>query len=213
MANELVSLVAELRTQTGTSHSRRLRTEGRVPAVVYGLSEEPVSLTLAGDVITPIVVSGNQVVDLSFGDTTTKAMIRDVQWDTFLTHIVHVDLLRVDDNARIDLELFIEIRGTVNEGVLQQLERSLMVNCPVFLIPESPVVRVGSLKIGDTVTVGDLEFPDGVTVNAPADTVVVRVEEAQEVEFDTEADEGGALEPELIGRSADGEGDGEGGDE
>ena len=212
MANEIVSLAAELRTQTGTSHYRRLRRDGQVPAVGYGLSEEPVSLTLAGDVITPIVVSGNKVVDLSFGDTTTKAMIRDVQWDTFLTHIVHVDLLRVDDNARIDLELFIEISGSVNEGVLQQLERSLMVNCPVFLIPESPVVRVGSLKIGDTVTIGDLEFPEGVTVGAPADTVVVRVEEAQEVDVDTEADDGGALEPELIGRAAEDEGEG-GGDE
>lgn len=212
MANEIVSLAAELRTQTGTSHSRRLRRDGQVPAVVYGLSEEPVTLTLAGDAITPIVVSGSQVVDLTFGDTNTKAMIRDVQWDTFLTHIVHVDLLRVDDNARIDLELFIEIRGTVNEGVMQLLERSMMVNCPVFLIPESPVVRVGSLKIGDTVTIGDLEFPKGVTVSAPADTVVVRVEEVQEVDLDAEIDDGGALEPELIGRSADDDDEG-GGDE
>jgi len=211
MANQLVSLAAELRTQTGTSHSRRLRRDGQVPAVVYGLSEETVSLTLAGDAITPIVVSGGKVVDLTFGDTNTKAMIRDVQWDTFLTHIVHVDLLRVDDNARIDLELFIEVRGTVNEGVMQLLERSMMVNCPVFLIPESPVVRVGSLKIGDTVTIGDLEFPEGVTVSADADTVVVRVEEAQEVDLDAEEDAGGALEPELIGRSAEDEG--EGGDE
>lgn len=211
MANEILSLAAELRTQTGTANSRRLRRDGRVPAVVYGLAEETVSLTLAGDAITPIVVSGSKVVDLTFGDTSTKAMIREVQWDTFLTHIVHVDLLRVDDNARIDLELFIEVRGTVNEGVMQLVERSMMVNCPVFLIPESPVVRVGSMKIGDTVTIGDLEFPEGVTVSASADTVVIRVEEPQEIEEDDGEDAGGALEPELIGRSADDEG--EGGDE
>lgn len=202
MANELVTLAAELRTQTGTSNARRLRKDGMVPAVVYGLSEEPVTLTLAGDAITQIVVSGTQVVDLTFGDTATKAMIRDVQWDTFLTHIVHVDLQRVDDNARVDLELVIEIRGEVNEGVLQQLERSVEVNCPVFLIPDPPVIRVGSLKIGDSVTIGDLEFADAVTVNAPPETVVLRIEESQEFDEELE-EEAGALEPELIGRSAE----------
>jgi large subunit ribosomal protein L25 len=206
MANDTKSLVVEPRSLTGTGNSRRLRNAGKVPATLYGLNEAPVSVALAGDAITPVVVSGNKIVDVVIDGTTSIAMIREVQWDTFLTHILHVDLQRVDSDTRVDIELFVSIRGAVNEGVLDTVVRSIMVNCPVFLVPESPVVRVGSMKIGDTVTIADLEFPDTVSVELPDDTVVLRVSEAQDIDIEAE-DVSAALEPEVIGRKSEDEGE------
>lgn len=206
MANDTKSLVVELRSLTGTANSRRLRGTGKVPATLYGLNQNPVSVALAGDDITPVVVSGNKIVDIEVEGSTSIAIIREVQWDTFLTHILHVDLQRVDSDTRVDIELVVNIRGEVNEGVLEIVERSIMVNCPVFLVPDSPVVRVGSLKIGDSVTIADLELPGKVSVELPDDTVILRVNEVQDIEIEAE-DVSSALEPEVIGRESEDEGE------
>lgn len=203
MSNE-GKLVAEKRTELGTSHSRRLRIAGRVPVNLYGLGQDGVSLTIPGDQITSIVVSGTQVCDITIDGTEEKAIIREVQWDTFLTHILHVDFQRVDPQARVDLEIPVEIRGTVNEGVLDHVHHSINVNCPVFNIPDKFEVRVGSLKIGSEVTVADLGLEEGVKAALSDDAVVVRVTEAQDVEI-VQEDVGAAVEPEIIGRKKDDE--------
>lgn len=200
-------LVAEKRTETGTSHSRRLRCEGKVPVNLYGLGRENVSLTISGDDLKPLVVSGIQVCDLVFDGTEEKALIREVQWDVFLTQILHVDLQRVDPNARVDLEIPVATRGMVNEGMLDHVLHQVSVNCPVFNIPEKVEVRVGTLSIGDEVTIADLHFDGDVTTDLPSDTVVLRVVEVQDVEIELE-DAGDGVEPEVIGRDDD-ENDGE----
>lgn len=202
MAKKTLSLTTEPRSLTGTANSRRLRMTGKVPATLYGLGQDTASVSLAGEVLTPIVVAGSRIVDVDHEGSVTKAIIRDIQWDTFLTHLLHVDLQRLDADARVDLELSIEIRGAVNEGVLEQPLRTVGVNCPVFLVPDNPSVRVGSLKIGDSITVSDLEFPKEVTVSLDLDTVVVRVIEPVELDIEEE-DVAAAIEPELIGRPAD----------
>jgi len=206
MANE-GKLVAEKRTQTGTSDSRRLRCEGKVPVNLYGLGQEGLSLTILADDIKPLVVDGIQVCDLVIDGTEEKAIIREVQWDTFLTHLLHVDFQRVDPNARVDLEIPVETRGMVNEGVLDQVLHSISVNCPVFNIPEKCEVRIGSLKIGDEVTIADMSFDDNVNTDLPGDTVVLRVSEVQEVEI-VQEDVDGTAEPEVIGQKDD-DGDGD----
>jgi large subunit ribosomal protein L25 len=204
MATE--ALAAERRTQIGSSHSRRLRLEGKVPANLYGLGKDPVALTIGSDVITPAVIAGDRVLDIGVDGVVEKAMIREVQWDTFLTHILHVDLQRIDANARIDVEVAVHLRGTANEGVLDHHLHSVELNCPAYAVPDQVDVRIGSLRIGDQVTVADLNLPDGITCNLPADTVVLRITEAKDVEI-VQEDVLAAGQPELIGRAADNEED------
>ena len=203
-----VKLVAEKRAQTGTSHSRRLRCEGKVPVNLCGLGQESVSLTISGDVLKPFIVSGSQVCDLVVDGTEQKVLVKEVQWDTFLLHILHADFQRVDPQARVDVEIPIATRGTVNEGVLDHVLHEISVNCPVYNIPEKVEVRIGSLKIGDEVTIADLSFDADLTSVLPSETVVLRVSEAQDVEI-VQEDIGAAVEPEVIGRSADDEDGGE----
>ena len=201
-------LVAEKRTQTGTAHSRRLRCDGKVPVNLCGLGQESLSLTISGDVLKPFIVSGSQVCDLVVDGTEQKVLVKEVQWDTFLLHILHADFQRVDPQARVDVEIPIATRGTVNEGVLDHVLHEISVNCPVYNIPEKVEVRIGSLKIGDEVTIADLSFDADLTSVLPSETVVLRVSEAQDVEI-VQEDIGAAVEPEVIGRSADDEDGGE----
>jgi large subunit ribosomal protein L25 len=195
-------LVAEKRTQIGTSHSRRLRCEGKVPVNLYGLGQESINLTISGDVLKPFIVSGSQVCDIVIDGAEQKALVKEVQWDTFLLHILHADFQRVDPQARVDVEIPIATRGTVNEGMLEHVLHEISVNCPVYNIPEKVEVRVGALKIGDEVTIADLAFDADLTSVLPSDTVVLRISEPQEVEIEQE-DVGAAVEPEVIGRGAD----------
>ncbi|MHC4875224.1 MAG: 50S ribosomal protein L25 [Planctomycetota bacterium] len=201
MATE-AALAVERRTQTGTSHSRRLRLEGKVPANLYGLDQEAVALTVDSDLITPAVIAGHRVIDIDLDGSVEKAMIREVQWDTFLTHILHVDLQRIDASARLDVDVAVHTRGVANEGVLDQPLHSVELNCPAYAVPDQVDVRVGSLRIGEQLTVADLTLPEGVTCNLPGDSVVVRVTEAKDVEI-VQEDVSAAAEPELIGRSAE----------
>jgi large subunit ribosomal protein L25 len=201
-----VKLVTEKRDQIGTSHSRRLRCEGKVPVNLCGLGQESASLTISGDDLKPFIVSGAQVCDLVIGGTEQKAIVKQVQWDTFLLHILHADFQRVDPNARVDLEIPVATRGTVNEGVLEHVLHEVSVNCPVFNIPDKVEVRIGALKIGDEVTIADLAFDGDLTTDLPSDTVVLRVVEVQEVEI-VQEDIGAAGEPEVIGQKDDDESD------
>jgi large subunit ribosomal protein L25 len=207
MADE-TKLVAEKRNQTGTSHSRRLRWEGKVPVNLCGLGQESVSLTISGGDLKPFVVSGSQVCDLVIDGTEQKVIVKEVQWDTFLLHILHADFQRVDPKARVDLEIPVATRGSLNEGVLDHVLHEVSVNCPVFNIPEKVEVRIGSLKIGDEVTIADLAFDGDLESVLPSDTVVLRIVESQDVEI-VQEDVGAAVEPEVIGRKVEDEEGGE----
>ncbi|VAX40845.1 hypothetical protein MNBD_PLANCTO02-1123, partial [hydrothermal vent metagenome] len=91
-----ITLAAEKRTKTGTSESRRLRREGLVPGNIYGHKQEPISITVSGKTLEKLIYSGSHLIDLELDGKTNKALFREVQWDTFSTHVIHFDLLWVD---------------------------------------------------------------------------------------------------------------------
>ena len=112
------SLKVEKRKSFGKRNNDRLRRAGRLPAVLYGHGEESVSLTLAADQVEASLRHGAKVVDLN-GDADGKALLQDVQWDTFYQHVLHVDLLRVHAGEKVTVEVPIELRGEaagVREG-------------------------------------------------------------------------------------------------
>ena len=74
MATE-AALAVERRTQTGTSHSRRLRLEGKVPANLYGLGQDTIAVTVDSDAITPAVVAGHRVLDIELDGSVEKTML------------------------------------------------------------------------------------------------------------------------------------------
>jgi len=192
------TVIAQPRELIGTANSRRLRREGLVPGNVYGLGQPNISITIPSDEITRVVKSGAHVVDLQVGENISKALIRESQWNVFLTKLLHVDFQRVDPEARVDVDVDVVTRGQLSSGVMDHLIHKITLNCLAYLIPERIEVKIGLLKIGDSVSVGALELPVGATCKLSPDAIVIRVHEAKDVEI-VQASETGS-QPEVIGR-------------
>jgi large subunit ribosomal protein L25 len=196
-------LNVEPRTQFGKRNNRRLHRAGKLPAVLYGHGKEVVSLTLGADQLEAVVRHGAKVVDLE-GAATGKALLQDVQWDTFFHQVLHVDLLRVQAGETVTVDVPIELKGEapgVNDGgIIEHLIHSVEIDVPLDVVPEKLHIRIGSLQVGGELCIKDIsDLPPGATVNAEPDDVVVHclmpVAEAEET-----AEEGSGAEPEIIAK-------------
>lgn len=208
-----ISISTEPRTKLGTAECRRLRKRGRIPANVIGHGEQPQAVSVEEDAFRPVLATGHKVVDLSVDGRMQKALVRDVQWDTFSQYVQHIDFLRVDATERMVVDVPVVLRGTPPGvragGVLDHQMHTLSVEAPAVKIPDQIEVRVLDLQIGDSLHVRDVELPAEVTMMDEPDGVIVQVNEAVELpeeEEAVEADAAGA-EPEVVGRKADEEGE------
>ena len=187
----------------GTSSARRLRGQGLVPCNVYGHKQGSKSITVESDSLTGVVRSGARVVDLEVDGRVEKALVKDIQWDTFSMGLVHVDFLRVNVDEKVHLDVPLQLRGTAPGvtagGVLEIVHHMIRVECLAIQVPDFIPVRIGGLNIGESIHVKDLQdVPEGVTVLTPADAVLMHVVEAKAtpaVEAATPAD---GAEPALV---------------
>lgn len=173
-------VVGTKRTASGTRGSRRLRAEGIVPCNVYGHEQAPSLVSMQADQARLLVNSGTKIVDLEVDGHTDKVIVREVQWDTYSLHLMHIDFLRVDPNERVTEEVPLQIRGvapgTMAGGILEQPLHHVTVECLAVALPDFIVVKVGSLELGQSIHVGELtEVPQGVTILNPKEQMVVHV--------------------------------------
>ena len=195
------------REPKGKRDARRLRASGVVPANLYGHGEKNLSLAIQADEVRAVVRHGARVVDLQ-GAVKEKAFIRELQWDTFGTEVLHMDLTRVSVDERLTVTVAVELRGQAEGlkegGVVEMVVHEVEVECLAIEIPEKLFLRVNNLKLGDSLMASAIELPSGVKLISDPDELVVHcVRAATEEELEAAA-EGGA-EPEVIGRKAEDE--------
>jgi large subunit ribosomal protein L25 len=183
--------------------------------VLYGHGEESVSLTLAADQFEASLRHGAKVVDLD-GDANGKALLQDVQWDTFYQQVLHVDLLRVRAGEKVTIDVPVELRGesvgVLEGGVLEQVIHSIEIEVALDVIPDKLHLNIKNLKIGDYLSAKDIvDLPPGAKVLIDEDEMIVHcVARAEEEEEVAPAEEGAAAEPEVISKGkADEEEEGE----
>src|SRR3990172_346594 len=104
------TLNVKTRETRGKRDARRLRRAGSVPAILYGHGEANHSLAVGADEMAAIVRHGGRVVELK-GAVNEKALIRDLQFDTYGIHVLHVDFARVSEHERVEVKVSIELRG------------------------------------------------------------------------------------------------------
>ncbi len=203
------TITVEKREKLGKLNSRRLRAEGIVPAVLYGHGEESVSLKMDAKTLRASLRHGAKLVELA-GAAKGPALLQDVQWDTFEQHILHVDLLRVDEKELVTVEVPLLIRGEApgegEGGVVDQLVHTLEIETAAGSIPEQLHVSVNDLHLGGSLLPKDIEdMPEGAKATGGEDLVLVNCHEPKVViEEEEEAAEGSA-EPEVIGAKKDDE--------
>ncbi|MGC1272766.1 MAG: 50S ribosomal protein L25 [Planctomycetaceae bacterium] len=194
-------LVAESRTKLGSAECRRLRQRQLVPGNVYGHGEDPATIAVSGDVLAPIVHSGHKVVDLEFGGGTQKAILREVQWDTFGTYLLHFDLQRVSADELVTTEVAVETHGTspgvLAGGIMEIPLHTIRIECPAVEIPERIVVNVNHVDLEQSVYVRDLRLPANVRVLNDEDEIVLHVVRPS-VSPEDEEGAAGTAEPELV---------------
>lgn len=198
----------EERTETGTKRMRRLRQAGFTPAVLYSEGgKASVALSIPTKQINVAVGHGSHIVKLE-GKVNTDALIKDVQWDMLGRDVLHLDLTSIDLTEAITVTLPIELigdaPGTKMGGVVKQLMKEIEIECPANVLPDKIEVRINSLELNQTITVGDLELPEGAKASGDDSDGIVQCAEPSAAATDEEADsEGAAAEPEVIGRKAD----------
>jgi large subunit ribosomal protein L25 len=203
-------LKVEVRKSRGKRQAKRLRKSGHVPAVLYGHGEANLSLTIPADQVKSAVRHGARVVDLD-GAVKEKAFIRDLQWDTFGLDVLHLDLTRVSADEKVEVEVVVELRGEApgvrDGGVVNQVLHHVDAECLVTAIPEKLTLRINSLGLDQSLTAADIELPPGTTLVTPGETLIVQCLLPREEEAAALPAEG--AEPELIGRKAGEEEEGE----
>src|SRR5271170_3808010 len=173
-------LAANTRSAEGSRQARRLRRSGRVPGVLYGGGGDSVSFDADARELRLALASSGAVLDLSVdGAKATPVVLKETQRDPVRGETVHVDLLRVRLDQAIHAVVPLELTGTedapgVKEGgVLEQPTRELNVEALPTAIPESIVHDIGEMQISDTIVLGSLAVPEGVTLLDDLEETVV----------------------------------------
>lgn len=213
-------LNAEKREARGTREARRVRNQGKLPAVIYGHGEKPVSVAVPEDGFNYLLGHGTHLIELNIDGDSHQVLVKDVQFDYLWEKPIHVDFTRVSLTERVTVSVPLEYKGTpegIQEGgVLDHGLVDLEIECQVNEIPENILVNVGHMNLGDTMHVSDLELPANITAVTSEDMIVCSVrhkvtepEEGEEEALAEEAAEG----PEIIGEKKEGEEGEEGGEE
>jgi large subunit ribosomal protein L25 len=189
---------------TGTRVARRLRARGKVPAIIYGHKQAPVPIALESEAVWDLIKRATHLAELSVdGGASETVLIRDVQWDHLGKEIIHLDFARVSAEESIETEVRLDLKGTApgvaEGGVLEQLIHSVTVTCRAGSIPDTIRIDVANLHVGQAVHVRDLALPEGVTLDADADQLLVHiVARAAEAAPAPTAEEEAATQPEVI---------------
>ena len=206
------SLTASIRDQLGSRNTRRLRSQGQTPAVLYGHGGETVHLSLSTDDIETAIRQGSKLLALE-GVVNENALIREVQWDALGVDILHLDLTRVAEGETVEVTVAVELRGESPGakvgGQVQHLVHELQVHCPATEIPDRLYATVNGLELGQSVRLSDIELPVGATVDLDSATVIVQCVEVAEITEDDVAMPTDGAEPEVIGKKDADAGDGE----
>jgi large subunit ribosomal protein L25 len=167
-------LVAEFRETQGKGASRRLRHEGKVPAILYGGHADARALTLSHQKL--LIMLDNErfystILSLKVGDQTQAAILKDVQRHPFKNAIVHIDFQRVEENEKIRISIPLHFTGAAvspgvksQGGIVSHMRNETEVSCLPKDLPEFIEVDISGLSLNESIHLSQLKVPEGVTL-------------------------------------------------
>jgi large subunit ribosomal protein L25 len=176
-----VVLAAEAGRELGSSSTRRLRAQGKIPGVVYGHGAEPIPVSVSGREF-QIALSGeaglNTLLSLEVGGKNFLTLARDIQHHPFKNVVTHIDFQIVRRDELISAEITINLIGEPVEvqhgdGIVEQQLFTLAIKAKPADIPPAVDLDISELTIGGSLHVSDLTIPSGVELETDLEATVV----------------------------------------
>jgi large subunit ribosomal protein L25 len=176
-------LLAESGRTTGSASARRLRTEDRIPGVVYGHGMDPVSVSV-GRRDLRIALSGaaglNTILDLTVDGEVYPTLVKDIQRHPVKRNVQHIDFIQVNLNEEVTVAIPVRLEGEAKDvelegGLVDLTMNELEVITTPRNIPDEIVVDVSEMDMDSTIRVADIALPAGVTAAADPEYPVVTV--------------------------------------
>lgn len=168
--SEQLTLPAETRDRAGKGASRELRNSGRVPAVVYGANQEPLSIHVEEKLLAKMLSTGhfmNSVVMIDAGGQTTRTLPKDVQFHPVSSRPVHVDFLRISEHSKVTVNVPVrftdeeESPGIKRGAVLNIVKHEIELSCDAAEIPDDIEISLNGLDVGDSIHISNVTLPKG----------------------------------------------------
>jgi large subunit ribosomal protein L25 len=213
-----IALVAEARAERGSSSSRRTRTEGRIPAVIYGHGIDPLPITVEARELRGALnaqARGSVLFNVQVGGASHLVVAREVQRHPVRNTVAHVDFQIVRRDEIISATVAINLVGEALQvtragGVVEHALLHLVVRAKPGDVPAVIEVNIDGLEVGQAIRVADLNLPSGVTADLDPEMPVVvgataahgGLEEAEEEGAPSEEETTTAAEEEASGEAA-----------
>lgn len=203
-----MKLNAQLRTETGTRASKKVRREGSIPAAIYGSSVDTVSVVFNRrefeTILREVGANGVFTIDVEGGEE-YQVFVKDQTDAALKDEIYHVDLQAFLKGEKVimDIPVYLEGEAELEEAVANQALTEIQIEVAPASAPSEYYVNVADLEIGDSITVADMELEGDIEVITEADTTVVSISAPEEI-IEEEPDADAEMpEPELIGADDD----------
>lgn len=177
-----VTLKVHARTDTGKGVARKLRANGRLPAVIYGHSEDPMPIELEQHNLSATMrqAEGEKLLinlNVDGKDSKKKALIKDIQRDPVSGKILHIDFQHISMDEKIKIEVPVRLEGTADGvknfgGIMSWNIRRIMVQCLPADIPDKITLDVTEMKIHDSIHVKDIVVENYEILDDPEETIV-----------------------------------------
>ncbi len=208
MSNEF-NLIAEMREDEGKGASRRLRRQGKVPAIIYGAGREPRSLMFDHNKVLRELENESfysSILNIKVGNKSRAAIVKHIQRHPSKKRILHIDLQRIVEDEKIRMQIPIHFLGEedavgvkLEGGMVSRLMTELEIECFPKDLPEFFEVDISGLEMDQMLHVSDIKLPEGVEISdaiKEQDQVIVSIHEVKEI-----------IEEEIIDEEVEGEGE------
>lgn len=179
----IMKIKAEPRSEIGKKISKKLRKEGKIPAVIYGEKQDALNISLFRNDVKAILKTEkgvNTVLKIQKDNDEVDAMLKEVQYDYLSESIIHADFIRIDVNRPIQVNVPIIVKGEpigvkLEDGFFDFVTREIKIKCTPTYIPNEYVVEVSGLHSGQSIKAENLDLGEHVKLISDPHTVICSV--------------------------------------
>ena len=192
--SEEFNLIAEMRDDQGKGASRRLRRQGKVPAIIYGAGREPRSLMFDHNKVLQQLEDPSfysSILNIKVGDKSRAAIVKDIQRHPAKRRILHIDLQRIVEDEKIKMQIPIHYLGEeeavgvkLGGGTVSKLMTELEISCLPKDLPEFLEVDISELELDQMLNVSDIKLPEGTEITElliEQNPAIVSIQEIKEI--------------------------------